>query len=181
MHRNHLIRVGVLGQVGRFRAAEPVRYPRGARVVCRTRRGLEVGDVLTVESDSTAEHDGTLLRRVTVEDELLLARLSRHREEAYEACHNKLIELGLSSALIDVEHLFDGKSIYFYFLGEVTEQVTAITAELAEVYDAQVQFRQFTDNVIAGCGPGCGTDEAAGCASGGCASCAINGACHNSP
>ncbi len=41
----YLVRLGVLGQVGRLRSAEPVDYRRGTRVVCRnsTWRGAWAG------------------------------------------------------------------------------------------------------------------------------------------
>ena len=97
------------------------------------------------------EADGTLLRRVTVEDDLLLARLEQNRAEAIAACSKRLQERGITTPLMDVEHLFDGGSLYFYFLGEVTDELEAITGELAEAYEAKVQFRQFTDAVDAGC------------------------------
>jgi hypothetical protein len=71
--------------------------------------------------------------------------------------------------LLDVEHLFDGRTLFFYFLGEVPPEVEAMTAELADLYDAQAKFRQFAQMVEEGCGPGCGTDEATG---GGCSTCA---------
>src|SRR4051812_31114035 len=64
-----LVRVGVLGHVGRFTSVDGARYPRAARVVCRTRRGLEVGEVLSdVEAPTTFDSDGAVLRRVSVED-----------------------------------------------------------------------------------------------------------------
>jgi PSP1-like protein len=170
----HWVRVGVLGNVGRFAAADAKRYPRGSRVICRTTRGLEVGDVLaSLEDGGERECDGTLLRRVTIEDDLLLARLERNRDEAYRACQQRLAERGIPAVLVDVEHLFDGQSLLFYFLGETTSALDALTAELAEVYEAQVQFRKFTDTLIAGCGPKCGTDEAEGCGNGGCSTCAV--------
>ena len=43
----HFVRVGLLGSVGRFAAADRQRYARGTRVICRTHRGLEVGEVLS--------------------------------------------------------------------------------------------------------------------------------------
>jgi hypothetical protein len=80
--------------------------------------------------------------------------------------------------LVDVEHLFDGQGLFFYFLGDVTPELEAYTARLAETYEAKVQFRKFTETLIEGCGPGCGTDEVkgrGGCDS--CVSCAVAGAC----
>jgi cell fate regulator YaaT (PSP1 superfamily) len=175
-----LVRVGVLGQVGRFSAVDGVPYERGARVVCRTRRGLEVGEVLShVEAPRSFDADGALLRRITVEDDLLLTRLERNKDDAYAACTTLLAERGIPAVLMDVEHLFDGRSLYFYFMGEVTPEVEALTAELATVYDTAVQFRKFADTLTEGCGPGCGTAEAVnGCGSpGGCSTCAVVAAC----
>lgn len=172
----HYVRFGLLGGVGRFAAVDRQRYPRGARVVCRTARGLEVGEVLApLEAGGDHAADGTLLRRMTVEDDLLLARIEKSRDEAYRACSQRLIEQGISAVLVDVEHLFDGQSLYFYFLGQTTPELDALTSELAELYETQVQFRKFTDTLTAGCGPHCGTEEAAGhgCGSGGCSTCAV--------
>lgn len=168
----HLVRVGAMGQVGRFAAVDAARYPRHSRVVVRTRRGLEVGDVLSPPDDRLDERsfaDGDLLRGLTVQDELLQARLERNRQEAFVACQELMAELGLSAVLVDVEHLFDGQGLYFYFLGIVPQELHEYTQRLAETYEAQVQFQKFTETLIEGCGPGCGTDEVKG--RGGCDSC----------
>lgn len=170
-----------MGQIGRFAAVDAVCYPRRSRVVVRTRRGLEMGEVLCApdEGDDGREFaDGELLRGVTVQDELLQARLERHRQEAYAACSAMLADSGVSAVLVDVEHLFDGQGLFFYFLGDVTPELEAYTGRLAETYEAKVQFRKFTETLIEGCGPGCGTDEVkgrGGCDS--CTSCAVAGAC----
>jgi hypothetical protein len=175
MSGQHFVRVGVLGSVGRFAAADRQRYARGARVICRTPRGLEVGQVLApVELHETpAAPDGALLRRVTTQDDLLLARLEKNRDEAYQACASRLAERGLSAVLVDVEHLFDGQSLYFYFLGETTPELDALTSELADVYEAKAQLQKFADTLTAGCGPHCGTEAGGGCGTSGCSTCAV--------
>ena len=48
----HFVRIGLLGSVGRFAAADRQRYARGARVVCRTPRGLEVGATVLSGADA---------------------------------------------------------------------------------------------------------------------------------
>ncbi|MEX2175390.1 MAG: PSP1 domain-containing protein, partial [Pirellulaceae bacterium] len=151
-------------------------------VVCRTARGLEVGEVLAPLATAECQPaEGTLLRRMTAQDDLLLARIERNRDEAYQACQSRLNERGVPAVLVDVEHLFDGQSLLFYFLGETTPEIDQITAELAEVYEAQVQFRKFAETLTAGCGPGCGTEDAEnGCASGACSTCAVVSACGTS-
>jgi len=181
MSRYHLVRVGAMGQIGRFAAVDAVRYPRHSRVVVRTRRGLEIGDVLSPPDDRDDIRtfaDGDILRGMTVQDELLQARLEKHRQEAYDACAALLKNSGVPAVLVDVEHLFDGQGLFFYFLGDVTPELESYTGRLAETYEAKVQFRKFTETLIEGCGPGCGTEEVKG--RGGCdacTACAVAGAC----
>jgi len=178
MGRHHLVRVGALGHVGRFTAVDAVRYPRGASVVVRTGRGLELGEVLTPPGDAVDDvaGDGSILRGVTVEDRLLEARLEKNRRAAYEACAARVAELGLPAVLMDVEHLFDGQKLLFYFLGDVTAELESLTDELAETYETHAQFRRFSDAVAEGCGPACGTESATGCKT--CVTgCAVAAAC----
>ena len=118
-----------MGQVGRFAAVDAVRYPRHSRVVLRTRRGLEIGEVLSPpdERDDPRQFaDGEILRGMTVQDELLCARLEKHRQEAYQACSALLAENGQRALLVDVEHLFDGQGLFFYFLGEVSPVIGVV-------------------------------------------------------
>jgi cell fate regulator YaaT (PSP1 superfamily) len=176
--RHHLVRVGALGQVGRFTSVDATRYPRGSQVVVRTARGLELGQVLAPpgESSESARADGSILRGVTAEDHLLAARLEKNRHAAFAACSARLQAMHSQAVLMEVEHLFDGQTLVFYLLGEVSPEVEAMTNELAELYEAHVLFRQFADAVNTGCGPGCGTETAGGCAT--CASgCSIASAC----
>jgi cell fate regulator YaaT (PSP1 superfamily) len=170
-----------MGQVGRFAAVDAVRYPRHSRVVLRTRRGLEIGQVLSPpdeRDDAQQFGDGDILRGMTVQDELLHARLEKNRQEAYQACSTLLADSDQRALLVDVEHLFDGQGLFFYFLGDVNAAVESFTERLAETYETKVQFRKFTETLIEGCGPGCGTEEVkgrGGCET--CSSCAVSGAC----
>jgi cell fate regulator YaaT (PSP1 superfamily) len=202
MFHHHLVRFGALANVGRFAAVDATVFPRHSRVVLRTSRGLELGEVLAPPDgvddgdvvDDSEEHalarlntgqvvespvgDGSILRGVTPQDDLLAARIEKHRLAAFMACERRIQQLGLPVALMDVEHLFDGRSLWFYFLGEITPEVAALTAELTELYETKVQFRRFAETLSAGCGPSCGTADASG---GGCQSCgsgcAVAGAC----
>ncbi|HEY2883512.1 MAG TPA: PSP1 C-terminal domain-containing protein [Pirellulales bacterium] len=181
LSRHHFVRVGLMGHVGRFTSVDAVSYPRASRVIVRTSRGLETGEILGPADEAAVRGgtDGSVLRGMTIEDELLVSRLDKNRQQALDACTARLAELGIDATLLDVEHLFDGRSLFFYFLGEVTPEIEAVTAELAEVYDAAAEFRKFSETLTLGCGPGCGTDEAAG--HGGCTlcakACAVAGAC----
>ncbi len=80
-----------------------------------------------------------------------------------------------AATLFEIEHLFDGRGLYFYFLGPVTPEIERLTGDLAEVYDAEAQFRRFTETLAEGCGPDCGTEKGGGCDS--CSVCAVAVAC----
>ena len=184
MGAEHLVKIGLMGLVGRYDAADFHLYPRDARVICRTARGVEVGIVICPIEDEfagcsdsgTTQFDGTILRRVGAEDELILERLHRHRDKAFHACQQLIQDRQLPGLLVDVEHLFDGKSLYFYFLGEVDDRLETLTAELASTYEQRVRFKKFAQSLTNGCGPDCGTGESR-CSSGGCGSCALSGGC----
>jgi hypothetical protein len=174
----YYVRVGLLGQIGRFAAVDATTYQRGQRVLCRTKRGVETGEILAPDESPPTDADGRLLRPMLVEDELLEARLQRHRDRAHDACNELLARRGIHATLVDVEHLFDGQSLYFHFLGPTPPELVDLTQELADLYETKVEFRKFVETLDAGCGPGCGTDEAEnGCENGGCQSCVIASAC----
>ena len=174
----------MLGHIGRFASLDGRVYQRADEVVCRTDRGLETGRVLcplddSADSSEATESDGELLRRMTPEDHLIVGRIERFRDSAFKACNKLIAGAGLDAVLVDVEHLFDGQSLYFYFLGAVPDSVHELTQSLAEEYERKVRFRKFTQTMASGCGPDCGT-ESAKCSSGGCGSCSISSSCKSS-
>jgi cell fate regulator YaaT (PSP1 superfamily) len=177
--QDHLVRIGVLGQIGRFQSGDFVQFGRGTQVVCRTSRGLEFGSVLTIVHNQTSAlpRAGTIVRGATPEDHLLWARIKKNRSSAFKECQRLLDERAVGVALMDVELLFDGKSIYFYFLGDITPEMEALTLELTEAYESKVQLRQFAEAMTLGCGPDCGSEGGGGCGDAGCGSCSIAGAC----
>ena len=180
MGKPYLVKIGLMGMIDRYDAPDYRSYARDEQVICRTPRGLEAGRILCeLESGiDRVEPDqkGQLLRPTSSADQMILQRLQRHRDRAFEACNALLKQEQVGAVLVDVEHLFDGESIFFYFLGDVPEQVHAITAQLSEVYEQKVQFRKFTETLSKGCGPGCGT-TASKCGANGCANCGLSGGC----
>ncbi len=178
MSHLHFAQVGAMGHVGQFRSVDGVSYPRESRVIARTARGLEIAKILVSAELGTDEGQahGTILRGMTAEDYLLAARLEKDKDRAFAACTRRIADRGCSATLIDVEQLFDGCSLFFYFLGEITPAIEAITGELAEIYEKKVKIREFADALTHGCGPDCGTEDAAGgCEN--CISCSISAAC----
>ena len=151
---------------------------RGNRIVCRTARGLEIGDILCeTHADLDAEH-GRWVRNAGPEDELLWNKLLELSQSASDACQRYLSDSGLPDVLLEVEPLMDGKTLFFHFLGEPTDATNQCVEQLAEVYQEQVSNSGFAKLLEHGCGPGCGTEAKSGCgSSGGCASCGLAKKC----
>jgi len=177
-----LVRVGKLGQIGRFRSLDQSTLRRGSRVVCRTQRGVEIGQVLgpaQLKPASVDLSDGRLLRRMTVEDEILWGHLQEQADLAQQACQQWLSEQDVAGLLIDVEPLLDGKTLYFHFLSEVSPEIQQHLDQLVAIYERSVRESKFAQLLEHGCGPGCGTEEAKnGCGTkGGCAVCQVASKC----
>ncbi|WP_164102384.1 PSP1 family protein [Candidatus Laterigemmans baculatus] len=176
-HHSYHVRVGSMGELWHC-GADASQYRRGERVVCRTPRGLEIGTVTAPGGTRQHPFDGRILRRTTTEDELLEARLLRYKQQAVESCRREIAERGLAATLIDVDHLFDGRTLIFYFLGEIGEELQELSDALSERYEQRVRSKHFAKLLAEGCGPGCGTESRGGCGtSGGCAVCLAASAC----
>ena len=153
---------------------------RGDAVVCRTSRGIELGEVLTATRPELVLVEGTgkFIRRSRPEDQLLWRQLKALSINASSVCQQFLQERGLPDILIEVEPLIDGRTLYFHFLGEPSSETEQHVRELSEVYQKNVASSRFAKMLEHGCGPECGTKEKSGCGtSGGCAVCAIAGGC----
>ena len=173
-----LVRFGAMGLVQPFRGDAGTVFRRGAEVILRTARGLEWGTVLTTPAPLKQATTGTILRSLAPNDRLLIERIERNRQDAIEACEQRLREKSAGATLVDLELLFDGQTLVFYFVGEINGQIEEVTAELAELYEAKVQFRRFTNAVLEGCGPDCGVGDSGSCTD--CTSCAVAAACGKS-
>lgn len=171
---HYLIRIGAFGEIVRCSPVDDPAYHRGMRVVCRTERGVEIGQVAAVVPATDAS-EGVILRRTATEDELLDARLRKYKAQAVQNCQAALASEAEETSLLEVDQLHDGRTLIFYFLGEVTPVVQAVTDRLAEEYERKVRTRHFAKLLAEGCGPGCGTQDAGGC--GGCAVCVVASAC----
>lgn len=170
---HYAVRVGMHGQVGRF-AGGGTRYRRGMLVICRTARGLEVGQVLSplqwISSSVAEESDGRIVRLMAAEDQLLWNQLKQLAEDAHASCQAWLTESGLPDRLLDVEPLLDGRTLYFHFLDNMSLETECVIEGLVQVFQQTVASSSFAQLVEAGCGPGCGTDKAKGCGSA-CSTC----------
>jgi|688.fasta_scaffold504466_1 cell fate regulator YaaT (PSP1 superfamily) len=183
MTTSFLVRTGIFAEVAWFDSALGLRLTAGDEVICRTERGLEVGLILAegwqaAESEqvgSPAQISGRVLRPVNDQDRLLIERLDRFKLQAVESCEQLLAQRGIKATLVEAEQLFDGKHLFFYFLGDPTPETDEVLEELSQQYDRRIGFSRFAARLADGCGPGCGTTKSGCGESGGCSSCGTGG------
>lgn len=173
------VRVGSMGEIWRLTNPQQISVTRGNRVICRTGRGLEMGCVIS-SAPASLPSSGTLIRRATTEDELLETRLDKFKQQAVNQCRHELTLRGPDVVLLEVDHLFDGRTLIFHFLGQLDSQVQELTDRLVQAYEKKARLKHFAKLLADGCGPGCGTQEAGGCGTaGGCAVCVVASACNS--
>jgi cell fate regulator YaaT (PSP1 superfamily) len=185
----YVVGFGKSGGLGCFTVVEAMELTRGDRVVVRTARGVEFGEVLGPATLRQARLIGALaagdiLRRCTHDDEVAHVRLRRQADAMFEACRARAAELALPLQILDVEVLLDGRHAIVQFVGGADVDAENLAAALPA--DDAIEFRlenlatpapvDHEDHSHGGCGkPDCGRTEGGGCSTcstgGGCSSC----------
>ena len=175
----YLVRVGVQQEIIPVQAGAQS-LVRGEQIVCRTPRGIEMGEVLAATNLEYIETScaSTYIRKSRPEDKLLWRQLTSLSVSASTACQAFLRKQDTPDVLLEVEPLFDGRTLYFHFLGTPSLETEQHVQKLSDIYQKSVASSRFAALLEHGCGPGCGTKEKSGCGTGGgCAVCAIAGGC----
>ncbi len=147
MAAKYIVRHGAMRFLGEFEAVGDEIFLRGQQIVARTDRGLEVGDVLceasarAVELLSEPTH-GRIVRQLNTEDRQVLARLPELEEKELASCQCFVSQRKLQMELVDVEHLFGGERIIFYFLAEKRVDFRELVKDLAREYQTRIEMRQ---------------------------------------
>lgn len=154
-----LVRYGSVPEVARFvnRADSPLE--RGDRVVVRTHRGLQLGQMLDAVPQSAEEIDFEIVRPATGDDEAAAQRLqARCEAEFYEWCR-RIVVWNLSLELIDLERTLDEEKLILYVLTERGPATTTLALQAAAegLGLIEVQPVSAAGLVAVPTGGGCGT------------------------
>jgi cell fate regulator YaaT (PSP1 superfamily) len=143
----YLVRHGVMRFIGEFAAPAGVAPTRRQKVIVKTDRGQEVGEVLCPSTPRAvaAVPDptrGDILRTVSRED---LARMDLVRElqkREFTTGEKLIAHHKLAMQLVDVEHLFGGERIIFYFLAENRVDFRELVKSMAREFHTRIELRQ---------------------------------------
>jgi cell fate regulator YaaT (PSP1 superfamily) len=144
---NSIIRHGAMRFLGEFEPGLDAVYRRGDEVIVRTERGQEIGEVLCEATPQAVEYlseptKGHIVRVMTTEDRAELDNLHQKEEAAFHKCNGFISERRLQMDLVDVEHLFGGERIVFYFLAEKRVDFRELVKDLAREYRTRIEMRQ---------------------------------------
>src|SRR5262249_3627876 len=85
---------------------------------------------------------GVIVRTVTAEDQEQCERLADAERQEFDACFRCIGQRKLQMELVDVEHLFGGERIVFYFLAEKRVDFRELVKDLAREYQTRIEMRQ---------------------------------------
>lgn len=144
----YVVRYGIMRSLGVLapRGKDKV-YQRGDRVVARTKRGLESGEVLCeATEDAVAQlkdtETGEILRSMTANDENELAHIRSEEGTEFLKCQRVVRHLGLDMELVDLEHVFGGERIVIYYLAEKRVDFRELVRQLAREFQTRIEMRQ---------------------------------------
>ena len=139
-----VVRYGAMRRVGPFTHDLPD-LRRGQKVVMRTDRGLEIGETLCPRARSHQIPDrkpGQILRTATPEDLAEEEHIVQGTPAKFASCAEAIRHLNLRMKLVDVEHLFGGDKIIFYFVADGRVDFRQLVKDLAREYQTRIELRQ---------------------------------------
>jgi len=138
MEARFVVRYGATRFIGEFNSKGRDGYPRGAQVIVRSDRGVEVGEVLCAASERTREYlgnpepKGHILREATEQDRQKIDDLRLKEREEFRGCQELIAQQKLQMQLVDAEHLFGGERLLFFYLSESRIDFRDLVKALAE-------------------------------------------------
>jgi cell fate regulator YaaT (PSP1 superfamily) len=160
-----LVRYGRMNTLGFFEHQE-TRIPKlPRRVVVKTDRGLELGQLVgqlcpykagqfklsqsnikkyfdNSGIDLAVEKTGRFIRYATAEDVSEERHLQKIAEEELRCCRRCIKELNLPMKIVDAEHIFGGERLIFYFMSEGRVDFRELVKKIAQEQQTRIEMRQ---------------------------------------
>jgi cell fate regulator YaaT (PSP1 superfamily) len=143
----YIVRHGVMRFLGEFAPSPEAVYERGDAVIGVTERGQEACEVLCEATPRavallTEPTKGQIIRVMTTADHELALKIHEKEVAEFARCGEFIAERHLQMELVDVEHLFGGERVIFYFLAEKRVDFRELVKDLAREYRTRIEMRQ---------------------------------------
>lgn len=145
--KKYIVRHGAMRMLGEFVAENEVTYSRGARVVVKTERGMELGDILCPATPQAVAYlpeptNGEIVRSMSAEDYQREGKIQVESKQQFETAGRLVAEHRLAMQLVDVEPIFGGERIVFYFLSDKRVDFRELVRAMAREFQARIELRQ---------------------------------------
>ena len=159
-----LVRYGRLKMFGEFRRPGKTQFAAGSKVIIRTERGIEIGQIVLAYCEGpgdrgvsrqrwqdylaqcgregTVSRQGQILRAATAQDLIDQRHLDQAVGEKLQLCQQLIGQMSLDMKPVEVEHLFGGDRIIFYFKSEKRVDFRKLVRRLAKEYQTRIEMRQ---------------------------------------
>ncbi len=160
-----LVRYSRMNTLGFFEHRETKISKIKTRVVIKTDRGLELGHLvgrltaykggqLKLSEEQILEYfedsdigsvpgqTGKFIRYATTADVSEERHLRKIAKEEMECCRHFAKEMNLPMKIVDVEHVFGGERIIFYFMSDGRVDFRELVKKVAQEYQTRIEMRQ---------------------------------------
>src|SRR3954470_15245519 len=161
-----VVRYGYLKEIGEFPSDLTGKVGCGTKLVIRTDRGIELGELLTTTCGNGGcnksitrdklldyiEHSGgrnypfseqgRVLRVATAQDLAEQSKLDENRQKHLNMARELVTTHRLSMKVVDVEHVLGGERILFYFVSEHRIDFRSLVRDLAQSLHTRIELRQ---------------------------------------
>jgi len=142
-----LVRHGAMRLLGEFEMPTDWVVERGETVIIRSERGLEVGELLCPSSPEVMAAIpeptfGQVVRLLTPEDKARIQHLKDQQSTEYDTATRLIQQHHLPMQLVDVERLFGGERMIFYFLAENRVDFRELVKSMAREFHTRIELRQ---------------------------------------
>ena len=114
------------------------KFERGQYVIVETVKGIELGEIVMTNRILPDDEIPQPLRgiiRLASEADLQRDMENREKEKkAFEICEEKIKLHGLEMKLVNVEYMFDGNKILFYFTADGRVDFRELVKDLAYIF-----------------------------------------------
>ncbi len=157
------VRFGYMRYIGEFSHLPDMKFTCGARVVIQTKRGIEIGEQVSLtcngcdksvtrdqmkewvrasSEDSFIFGAGKILREATAADLAENAHIKIANRAKRQLCQQMARRSGLDIKVVECESLFGGERILFFFTAAERVDFRGIVKELAHEYRTRIEMRQ---------------------------------------
>ncbi|MFW6155774.1 MAG: PSP1 domain-containing protein [Armatimonadota bacterium] len=141
---------------------EGVRLSIGDRVLVRSEKGVDIGEVMELKgrvSEERAEELMPVVRKATEDDLAHVEEQERREKQALKICAEKIEQHNLPMKLIDASLSFDNTRLVFYFSADGRVDFRELVRDLAKTFRLRIELRQIgvrdEAKLLGGLGP-CG-------------------------